>query len=126
MSSYDISPIDDTDAVCITVRGDLVYEVSAAIHRELAPEGRFLHSRRLWDLRGCRLRLTPEELRRLAKMAVDYDHESARVAVLTDNDLEFGLMRIHGVYRESKFTALHLCRDEAEAMAWLFAETDED
>ena len=119
---YDITPIDDTDAVCIKVRGDLVYETSAAIHRELAPEGRFLSPRRLWDLRGCRLRITPEDLRQLAQMAVDYDDAPARVAVLVDTDLEFGLMRIHGVYRESKFTSLHICRDQEEALAWLLSE----
>lgn len=122
VSAYHISPIDDTDAVCIKVQGDVNYETAAAIQLELAPDRRFLHSRRLLDLRGCRLLLTPEELRAFAKMAIEYDHEPARVAVLIDSDIEFGLMRLHSVYRESKFTRLHICRDEAEAMSWLLAE----
>lgn len=126
MTPFDISPIDDTDAVRIEVHGDVDYETSAAIHDALAPGGRFIHARRLWDLRGCKLRLTPEELKHFANMAAEYDHAPARVAVLIDGDLEFGMMRIHGAYRESEFTALHVCRDEAEALAWLFAEDEAD
>ncbi len=126
MTPYDISPIDDTEAVRISVRGDVDFETVDAIHRDLAPEGRFLHTRRMWDLRGARLVLSPEELKQFAAMATKYDHEPARAVVLADSDLEFGLLRVHGVYRESSFTELHICRDEAEAIAWLLEESDEE
>lgn len=126
MTPYDISPIDDTEAVRITIRGDIDFETVDAIHRELAPEGRFLNTRRMWDLRGTRLVLSSDELKQFAAMATKYDHEPARAVVLVDTDLEFGQLRVHGVYRESQFTELHICRDEAEAIAWLFADSEED
>ena len=126
MSPYAIDRIDDTDAVRITVQGDVDYATAAAIHDALAPEGRFTEARRLWDLRGCAMRLTPEELKDFARLATEYDHEPARCALLADGDLEFGLLRIHGVYRESEFTALLVTRDEAEAGTWVLGDLEAD
>ena len=63
--------------------------------------------------------LSADELKAFARMATEYDHEPARAAVLIDGDLEFGMLRIHGVYRESKFTAFLVTRDESEAVTWV-------
>ena len=110
----------------IRVQGSLDYETTVAIYGQLAPEGRFLSRRRLWDLRGCSMALTPDELKEFARMAVAYDSEPARAVVLVDSDLEFGLIRIHGVYRESKFVEHLVTRDDAEAVAWVLGDFDAD
>ena len=113
---------DNSDEVCVRFSGPITMETILRASEELRPDGVFLYTRRLWDLRGCDFSLTQEELRQIGAVGRKADAVHARIAILVDSDFKFGLARLHGVYRESIDVDVDVFRSEAEAWSWLRAE----
>ena len=113
--------IDTRDGVSVGIaRGALTLEQSqeaaVALWRR-APEPPL---RVLWDLCEARFDLTPDEVRRLA----EFIKENAppgdlRTAFLVSGDLEFGLVRMFEVFRETPDAKAAAFRDRESALAWL-------
>jgi hypothetical protein len=103
----------------VTLTGDVHLDDVTEALNAVAPGARFPASRRLWDFRSATVRMSPEELRRAADLSAGWDHERARVAFLVNDDLHFGLARIHAAYRESDTLSLRVFRDLDAALAYL-------
>lgn len=85
----------------------------------ITSDGVFVCKRRLWDLRGCQLNVTAQELQQVAKVGQSRDVSGSRGALLADDDLNFGLSRLHEIYRQSEFIEVKVFRDELQALTWL-------
>ena len=75
----------------------------------------------LWDVRSARLDVTPEDVRSFAQYILSNQPATppSRVAFVTGEDLDFGLMRMLEVYRTHPATETRVMRDYDEALAWV-------
>ena len=85
----------------------------------ITDDGQFTEPRRLWDLRECRLGLSSDELMEMANVAKSRDLPGSRGGLLAPRDLNFGMARMHQVFRESDDISVRVFRDEDEAVAWM-------
>lgn len=73
--------------------------------------------RLLWDLRDARFDLELDEVRGLGEFIKQLSPPRAyRSAFVVSRDLEFGLLRMFEVYRESTDTATSVFRDKRDAV----------
>lgn len=96
-------------------------DVMGGLRQVLKDDG-FVVPRRLWDLRGCQLFLTNDEIREIGEVAQAHDTSWGRTAVLVDRDVDFGQARVFHAYRESENNPVQVFRSEEEALAWLLAD----
>jgi len=116
---YDLEVVEDGSRATVRFRDPIsVAEIHEAFEH-LSEDGSFVVPQRLWDLRGCTLNLSADELRRLSQSGQARDLGKGRVAVLVDMDLSFGTARMYEVFRESTATSVEVFRTEPEALAWL-------
>ncbi len=79
----------------------------------------------LWDLRDAKLDLDSAEVSDLANtMKRLAASAQPRVAFVVSQDLEFGLVRMYGVFREEDGVRTSVFRDKERAIAWLAGESD--
>lgn len=79
----------------------------------------------LWDMREARFDLSSGEVRELAEFAKrNAPAADLRTAFVAPQDLEFGLVRMFEVFRETPLASARAFRDVDSAMAWL-GEPDE-
>jgi hypothetical protein len=116
---FQILPVQIDGLIRIKCSGTATLQDALEGMRAISPEGTFEADLRLWDFRGCDITLSSDELREVGEVGQTLDRRTSRVAVLVDSDLNFGLMRVHEVHRESERTGFRVFRDEAEALAWL-------
>jgi len=72
-------------------------------------------------------RLSIDEVRLLSEVAKEYGERfgAARLAVLVDTDVKFGVVRMTDVYFKGKWEVVALTfRDRDEALAWLLDDGD--
>ena len=103
----------------VTLHGVARHADVVTVLDAISEDGRFLHARRLWDIRDCRLDLAYDELTDLAQGAKPRDLPDSRGAILASKDVTFGVSRIHSVFRESENMSVMVYRDEDEAVNWL-------
>ncbi len=73
----------------------------------------------LADLRGLtRIDLTTVGLKKLASLAARFQRRG-RTAIVTDNDLSFGLGRMYNVFGPDATNRIEVFRDIDDALAWL-------
>lgn len=124
--SYELVLDEELGLARVTFRGSPRYdEVAAALHA-VVEEGSFIATRRLWDLRECRLFLTNEEIQKIGELAQSYDDGPQRTAVLVQRQVDYGQGRVFHAYRESESTRVRVFWSEDEALAWLLHEGDEE
>jgi hypothetical protein len=76
-------------------------------------------SKELWVINELELDFSSAEIQSLAEMLKSNPYKPAKVAIVIDNDLLFGLGRIFSSYREDDDTTVQIYRREAEALDWL-------
>ena len=80
-------------------------------------------TRVLWDLRGARFDLEADEVRSLAEFIKRISAaRDLRTAFVVSRDLEFGLLRMFEVFRETDCAATSTFRDKQQAVEWLTNE----
>ena len=114
----------DTDSVkgvvVGTARGPLtledIREGAAAVWRNVeAPRVRVL-----WDLREAQFNLSSTEVRFLAEFTKQHSPFShLRMAFVVAGDLEYGLVRMFEVFRETEGVRTAVFRDMEKALGWL-------
>ena len=107
----------ETERVVLTGRVE-IEDVLEAIDA-LTADGVFVSRKRLWDIRACELVLTASDLREIAAVGKSRDIPNSRGALLVSSNVNFGLSRMHEVFRQTDGHAVHVFRDESEALAWL-------
>lgn len=74
----------------------------------------------VWDFREARLSFSTPEIREAAQFVLAHQPKTppSRMAFVTANDADFGLVRMFEVFRESPATEVRVFRDMAEAITW--------
>ena len=103
----------------LTGYGIATFEDCKKLIGAISKDGTYEFSRRLYDLNECRLELTSEDIRSLADLSRPLDPSQSRVAIVATKDLNFGLARMHAVFREHDEFSIRAFRDEDEAIRWL-------
>ena len=117
---YEISTDESNGIVRVTLRGEISLEDMMAILEQIAPEGHYTSNKRLWDVRSTTSTITGDHLQRFADAGRSRDtDEPARVAVVASEDFQFGMSRLHEVYRTSETLTQRAFRSPDEAVAWL-------
>jgi hypothetical protein len=111
--------LQDDGVARVTFDEPVTFDDALAAFRALTCEDAFVASRRVFDMRGCDLRVTSSELRRLAYVGKEEDCRPSRIALIADRDVTFGRLRQHRALRQSAHTDISVFRDEADAMRWL-------
>jgi hypothetical protein len=73
----------------------------------------------LWIINELKFEFSSAEIQSLAEMLKSNPYKPQKVAIVTDNDLLFGLGRVFSSYREDDVTTVQICRREADALDWL-------
>lgn len=74
---------------------------------------------RLWNM-NCGLgEFSTAELKDLAAYGKDRLVVPAKVAIVGEKDLDFGLLRMYEVFREDQYSTHMIFRTEEEGLAWL-------
>ena len=120
--SAQISITIKEDVAIVRIVGQLSLEELLEANKQLAQNGRFICTRRLWDLRDCFVNFTAAELQVIADFGDQADKREAKVVLLVTTDLSYGLSRMFQAFRKSEFTEVAVFRDESEGMRWLLAE----
>ena len=103
----------------IKIIGQPTFEDIMKISMALVENGKFSRTLRLWDLQECQMNLTTGELKEIGSYNKKFEDPHSRVAIVATSDLNFGLARIHQVFRESEHTLVNVFRNEVAAMEWL-------
>ena len=112
--------LDDSEGFLrVKLYGPVSVENVRVVFDAMTRSGQFTESRRLWDMRECRLDLSSDELLEMASVAKSRDLPDSRGAMLAPRDLNFGMSRMHQVFRKSDNISLRVFRDEKEAIAWV-------
>ena len=112
--------LDDSEGFLrVKLYGPVSVENVRVVFDAMTRSGQFTESRRLWDMRECRLDLSSDELLEMASVAKSRDLPDSRGAMLASRDLNFGMSRMHQVFRKSDDISLRVFRDEEEAVAWV-------
>ncbi len=78
----------------------------------------------LWDLREAQFDLSTTEVRFLAEFTKQHSPFSRlRMAFVVAGDLEFGLIRMFEVFRETEGVRTAVFEDMGEALGWLAIDT---
>ncbi len=105
--------------VKLTGYGIATLEDCKKLIRAISKDGAYVSARRLYDLNECKLRLTSDDMKSLADLAKPLDPSQSRIAVVASEDLNYGLARMHAVFREHDNFSIRAFRDEDEAIRWL-------
>lgn len=73
----------------------------------------------LWLIDELELDLSSSELALLAELVKSNTYQPQKTAIVTGNDLLFGLSRVFSGYRESEHTQVNVFRDVESAVEWL-------
>lgn len=78
----------------------------------------------LWDLRNARFNFTAAEVEELAAfMKQRSPFTDLRSAFVVSGDVEFGLVRMFEILRETESARTAVFRDRERALAWLASDT---
>lgn len=74
----------------------------------------------LWDFRGARFDVSPDDVRGIAMFILRHqpDPPPAKMAFVVDRDVDYGMARIFEVFREDPRTEFRVFMDFEEAIAW--------
>ena len=74
----------------------------------------------VWDFREAKFDVSTSDIQKIAQFIVANQPATPplKVAFVSPNDLEFGLARAFGTYREDQHTVFQVFRDYEEAIRW--------
>jgi hypothetical protein len=74
----------------------------------------------LWDFRDAQFDLSSSDVRDIALFILERQPQKppARVAFVTPRDVDFGLARVFGAFREDSRSEFRVFRDYDEALCW--------
>ena len=74
----------------------------------------------VWDFRGAKLNMSTAEVRAFAEFVLESQPAARppRVAIVTGTDVDFGMARMFGAYREHPSTQVRVFRDYDDAVTW--------
>lgn len=124
--SVQITITIEEDVAIVKIVGQLGLEELLDANKRLARNGRFICTRRLWDLRESFINFSATEIQTIAEFGDQADQRKAKVVLLVSSDLSFGLSRMFQAFRKSPFTEVAVHRDESEAMRWLLSDEMEE
>lgn len=78
----------------------------------------------MWVLQNLHLNVSSEQLIDLAHAVKSNPYKPEKVAIVTDNDLLYGLSRMFSGFREEPGTEISVFRKVDEALEWLDIEAD--
>ena len=80
----------------------------------------------VWDLRAAEVDVSSAETREIAKFILQHQPTPppARIAFVTQRDVDFGMARMFQVFREDPGTAFRVFRDYEEAICWARSPRD--
>ena len=105
----------------VRITGDPTADEIIQVLKGISDESGFIHRLRLWDFRKARFNLNNEDIKKVARQAKAAEKKPGKVAMLTSEDLSFGLARMYEAYRSSPIVSLQVFRDESKAVDWLLA-----
>lgn len=75
----------------------------------------------VWDLRAARFEVSSSDAREIARFILLHQPSPppSRIAFVTLRDVDFGLSRMFGVFREDPATAFRVFRDYDDALRWV-------
>lgn len=112
--------IDDRISVIRFSQKPILSEVISAMD-DVSVRGEF--RLRLWIFQAG-VDLRTDEIEKIGQYAKKKWPEPAKTAVVTPDDLSFGLARMHDVFREQEGVESRVFRTEREALNWLKEEND--
>jgi hypothetical protein len=74
----------------------------------------------VWDFRGAKLNLSTADVRAFVEFILEEQPAARppRVAMVTGTDVDFGMARMFGAYREHPSTQVRVFRDYDDAVTW--------
>ena len=115
--SYQINQGDEY--LTITLNGKASKSDLKGVLDAVTVDGKIMHPKRLWDIRGCELDIAYDDWVELAGIAQSRDPNTGRGAVLVAKDVAYGQLRIYQAFRESESNDVRVFRDEHEAIDWI-------
>lgn len=110
------------DVATVKIVGKPTLQEILDTNKALMKNGRYICSRRFWDLRACLMDFSSEELEIIANFADHGEQNPSKIALLAMSDLTYGLSRMFQAFRQSENSTLSVFRDESEAMRWLLSD----
>lgn len=123
-SQFSIRPDAAAGWPWVTLEGHLTLEVILETIDALCVDGAYATPSRLWDVRGCTVDLSNEDLREIVEYGSARDRGAGRVAILAGSDLSYGLGRMYEVFRSSRNAEYRAFREEDRALEWLTTGRD--
>ena len=117
--TFDISEMQGI--LVVSIKGEPNVDGIKLILDQIRNSSGYLHSVRLWDFQDSSFTFSQNEVLELASYASAADKQPAKVAMLVNEDLSFGVSRVYEVFRNTDLTETNVFRDKAEAVAWLRA-----
>lgn len=114
---YSIEIIDGIISIRIFERLNL--SLAIEMMKMIAVRGAF--RRRLWVLEAG-INLSNDEIEQLGQEGKKTWATPSKAAIVASDDLSYGILRIHDVYREQEDHETNTFRSEEEALAWLKIE----
>jgi len=115
--TYEI--IEDQDVLVVSIKGNPAVDDIKHILDEIRNASGYLSSTRLWDFYESSFNFSQNEILDIASYASSTDNRPAKVAMLVNEDLSFGVSRIYQAFRHTDLTEINVFRDKTEALAWL-------
>jgi len=79
----------------------------------------YSYTLRLWDLLNINFSLTMDEIKEIAAYGKQKFTEPSAMALVTQQDLAYGELRVFEIYREEQNARARVFRDREEAVNWL-------
>lgn len=105
--------------VTVKLIGEQSVEDIKTIFDEITQDGKFESNKRIWDISQAKIPSESKILREMANLSVSRDLPNSRVATISTDDLNFGLLRMHEAFRADNGTEMCVFRNPEDAKAWL-------
>jgi len=106
--TYEIEEMQNILVVSIT--GDPNVDDIKRILSQTQNVSGYSHNARLWDFQKSGFNFSQNEILDIAAYASSADNRPAKVAILVNEDLSFGVSRVYEVFRQTDMTELKSSR----------------
>ena len=117
--TYDITEMENI--LVVAIKGNARVDGIKHILDQIRNDAGYTHSARLWDFQESSFNFSQSDVLDIAAYASTGDNRPAKVAMLVNEDLSFGVSRVYEVFRNTDLTETNVFRDKKEALAWLRA-----
>ena len=113
--------IDEASGVAImSCSGVLQFDQATRSAKELWDASDWPGRAAVWDFRAAQFDLPSSEIRHLSKFILEHQRKNPpeKVAFVTPRDVDYGMARMFGAFRDDPSTAFRVFRDYEEAVDW--------